>query len=76
MQGEAEVVFKQIAGLEGDPELMSKEELVAAHHGDFKIFSKMDTDADGNVTLDEWHDWRQSMTERNHRWRICAARPE
>ena len=34
-----------------------KAELVRAHGGDFMIFEGMDTDNDGKVTLEEWHDW-------------------
>ena len=59
LEEEAELVFQKVASIDGNPDLMSKAELVRAYHGDFKVFEDIDGDSDGNVTLDEWHAWLQ-----------------
>ena len=48
-------MFRLASAQDDDATTMSKEELVSAHHGDFRVFGKLDADKDGAVTLDEWH---------------------
>jgi hypothetical protein len=40
--------------MSGSDGLLSKDELVAAHGGDFKIFAKLDTDGNGMISQDEF----------------------
>ena len=40
-------VYDTIAGLDGDPKLLSKTSLVKAHGGDYNFFSKLDADESG-----------------------------
>jgi len=54
--------------------VFQKEELVEAHEGDFKIFEKMDSDSDGNITKQEWRDFISKTEEekgekKGERWR-------
>jgi len=52
---DAEEVFNIVAKGIGGDDTITKEELVAAHEGDFKIFAKMDTGSDdGIVTKEEF----------------------
>jgi hypothetical protein len=43
LKDDADRVFRLVAGLEGSPNRISKEELVAAYNGDFKVFEYIDT---------------------------------
>jgi len=44
---------------------ITKEQLVAAHGHDFKLFEQIDRDGDGVVTLTEWHEFlRRTHVER------------
>jgi len=54
LDGECGEVFTLVAAAGGDSHTIRKEDLVRAHKGDFKIFSSMDLDGDGDVTLLEW----------------------
>ena len=47
----------------GDP-AVSKEQLVRAHGGDYSVFERMDTDADGRISLEEWLAWLQAEHQR------------
>ena len=51
----ATVVFRLTAGAGGDKNTVRREDLLAAHNGDFKVFEGMDTDASGDITLEEWN---------------------
>ena len=55
---EAEKVYMIIAKEDG---LLDKEELVAAHSGDYRIFDLLDADGNGVVTVDEWHDYIEGL---------------
>jgi len=61
---EAEIVFGLVASLNNnkDDEVMHKDELIKAHHGDFHLFDELDFDSDGRVTSEEWH----AFLKRNH----------
>ena len=59
----AEAVFQAIASRDGDASSMTKEELVAANAGDFKLFHEMDTVADGQISSEEWHGFLQRTHE-------------
>lgn len=48
-EGQAVEVFRLMACLDGDSENLSKAELVAGQHGDFKIFEQIETDGDGLI---------------------------
>ena len=67
---EAERVFNLIAAHdEGSANSITKEELVAAHGGDFNIFSTIDDDGDGIVSRYEWHRWLNVTHEaQGDRW--------
>jgi len=55
---ESQAIFALIAKQDGDDaDIMQKSELVAVHGGDFKLFEKLDTSADGSVSMDEWVDY-------------------
>lgn len=50
---EASEVYHLIAGQDEGP-LMSREELLKAHHGDTALFGKLDHNHDSRVTEEEW----------------------
>jgi hypothetical protein len=54
MVTQAKICFNLIACADGDDTQISKDELIAAHHGDFKLFQKCDADESGQTTLPEW----------------------
>ena len=52
----ANLLYDRISGY-SENDNMTKADLVAAHHGDFKIFSQIDADNDDVVTIEEWMAW-------------------
>ena len=50
----AREIFVYIAGQDGDSAHMTKEELVTAHGGDYRLFERLDSNGDGVVTQQEW----------------------
>ena len=64
MYDEAAEVFRLLADGDG---LVSREEFVRAHNGEYKVFDKLDTDSDGNVDADEWHAFLKETHEKKGR---------
>ena len=64
----AEEVYHGIADRVGAL-VIHKSALVAIHKGDFKVFDRADVDNDGNLELDEWHDFLETAAaEKGDRW--------
>jgi len=62
---ETRQVFYRVAGIheeeDGDAVLIDKGELIKAHHGDHGLFEELDADADGQITLEEWMKFCETM---------------
>ena len=61
LEDEVSEVFTKVSLLDGDPNTMDKACLVAAQRGDFQLFEKIDTNEDGQITVDEWHEYLEKL---------------
>lgn len=61
------LVAQRDASLSGDPGLLYKEELVAAHGGEYRKFRKLPCSPDGVVAEGDWVEWLQRRHVRKSR---------
>jgi len=72
LAAQAEEIFFAVAGQDDNKNEVSKAELVAAHHGDYRLFETMDIDHDETVTMEEWYrflvDTHDRRGEKGYKW--------
>jgi len=62
LEEDADEIYSKIAMLDGEGEI-SKEELVLAHQGEFKMFRDLDVDDSGLISRDEWRNFIKKKSE-------------
>ena len=53
----AQELYIQLSLLDGRPDAMSKETVVEAHGGEAALFSRLETDENGQVSMKQWVDY-------------------